>query len=708
MSDPVEPETPETEPTPEADAPDGEVTAEVVGAEAAEDEAVAQEPASEAPAAEEPAAEEPGPEEAELTEPAVETAPGEEAEPVPVWMQRRWQVTAGIAAVFLMIVAIIGSLLWSLPLNRALEPLSSPVLILVADNGQPIAKRGSYKEAPIDARKLPKAVPDAFVAIEDRRFYKHMGVDPLGIIRAVRANAQAGGVAEGGSTITQQLAKNAFLTNKRSLRRKAQEALIALYLETRLSKDEILSRYLSSVYFGEGAFGLRAASQRYFNKSPEDLSIGEAAMLAGLVKAPSRLAPSVNPDGARERMRVVLNAMVETGAITKAQAARAARSVTIAPGPKKLPTGSYFADWVIPQAREVTAGQYGETIIKTTLDPQLQAQAEKIIRTKLQQDGRMLNVTQAALVAMRPDGRVVAMVGGKDYKESQFNRADGERQPGSSFKLFVYLAALRKGMTPMSPILDAPVQVSGYTPRNHEGKYAGREVPLITAFAGSSNVAAVRLAKEIGPDAIIATARSLGIREEIPKDLTLALGTGPMSLVDLTAAYAAIAAGQAPITPHGLATFTPPVRPRPLGKAELAGMRQMLSSATQRGTGIEAAIPGAFGKTGTTQNYRDALFVGWVGDLVVGVWVGNDNNDAMYGVVGGGLPARIWKEFVSYAVNRDNPKPVAPVEEELPAEEVVADPGAEVPLGPDGQPLAQPPAEAVAEPPNDTPADPPY
>ncbi len=289
-----------------------------------------------------------------------------------------------------------------------------------------------------------------------------------------------------------------------------------------------------------------------------------------------------------------------------------------------------------------------------------------------------------------------------------FNRADGERQPGSSFKLFVYLAALRKGMTPMSPILDAPVQVSGYTPRNHEGKYAGREVPLITAFAGSSNVAAVRLAKEIGPDAIIATARSLGIREEIPKDLTLALGTGPMSLVDLTAAYAAIAAGQAPITPHGLANFTPPVRPRPLGKAELAGMRQMLSSATQRGTGIEAAIPGAFGKTGTTQNYRDALFVGWVGDLVVGVWVGNDNNDAMYGVVGGGLPARIWKEFVSYAVNRDNPKPVAPVEEELPAEEVVADPGAEVPLGPDGQPLAQPPAEAVAEPPKDTPADPPF
>ena len=686
MSDPVEPETPETDPTQAPETPEpveADETAELT----AEPDALEPEPAPEGIA----------------PEPTVEEVPP------PVWMQRRWQVTGGIAAVFLIIVAFIGSLLWSLPLNRALEPLSSPVLILVAQNGQPIAKRGSYKEAPIDVTKLPKAVPEAFVAIEDRRFYKHMGVDPLGIIRAMRANAQAGGVAEGGSTITQQLAKNAFLTNKRSLRRKAQEALIALYLETRLSKDEILSRYLSSVYFGEGAFGLRAASQRYFNKSPEDLSVGEAAMLAGLVKAPSRLAPSVNPDGARERMRVVLNAMVETGAITKAEAEEAAGSVRIAPGPKKLPTGSYFADWVIPQAREVTAGQYGETIVKTTLDPDLQARAEKIIKAKLEQDGRILNVTQAALVAMRPDGRVVAMVGGKDYKESQFNRADGERQPGSSFKLFVYLAALRKGMTPMSPILDAPVQVSGYTPKNHEGKYAGREVPLITAFAGSSNVAAVRLAKEIGPDAIIATARSLGIREDIPKDLTLALGTGPMSLVDLTAAYAAIAAGQAPITPHGLADFTPPVRPKPLGKAELAGMRQMLSSATQHGTGIEAALPGAFGKTGTTQNYRDALFVGWVGDLVVGVWVGNDNNQAMYGVVGGGLPARIWKEFVSYAVDRDHPKPVAPVEEEVPADAVVADPGAEGALGPDGQPLAPPAPEGeVAAPPKDTPADPPF
>ena len=638
-------------------------------------------------------------------EPEATSAPVTANGAPPIWMRRPWQIGAGVVALLLIfMVWLVGSL----PLGQALEPLESPTLVLVAADGRPIAKRGSYKEAPVEVAKLPKYVSGAFVSIEDRRFYSHMGIDPKAIARALNANAKAGGVAEGGSTITQQLAKNAFLSNKRTLRRKAQEAIIALYLEARLSKDEILSRYLSSVYFGDGAFGLRAAARHYFDKPPEELSIGEAAMLAGLVKAPSRLAPTENLEGARERMRVVLGAMADTGLITPAQARRAARGVRPYGGRKPIPTGSYFADWVIPQAKAAMEASYGETVVKTTLDTNLQAQAEKILARALDRDGKVLNVRQGALVAMRTDGRVVAMVGGRDYKVSQFNRADAARQPGSAFKLFVYLAALREGWTPTSPILDAPVEVSGWKPRNHEVKYAGRMVPLITAFAGSSNVAAVRLAKEVGRDDIVRTARDLGITEPIPNDLTLALGTGPMSLVQLTAAYAAIDAGEAPVIAHGLASFRKPKTVHKLGKAELAGMRDLLRSATQRGTGIEAAIPGAFGKTGTTQDYRDALFVGYIGDLVVGVWVGNDDNASMNGVVGGGLPAKIWKEFASYAVARNAPKAALveapPVETEalavpeLPTDGALPE-GAEAPTaeGPPGAPAAPtaPAAEAA-------------
>ncbi len=633
-------------------------------------------------------------------------APANTDGPPPIWRRRPWQIGAGVAALFLILMIwLVGSL----PLGQALEPLENPTLVLVAADGRPIAKRGSYKEEPVEVSKLPKYVPGAFIAIEDRRFYSHMGIDPKAIARAMSANAKAGGVAEGGSTITQQLAKNAFLSNKRTLRRKAQEAIIALYLEARLSKDEILSRYLSSVYFGDGAFGLRAAARHYFDKTPETLSIGEAAMLAGLVKAPSRLAPTENLQGARERMRIVLGAMADTGLITKAQARSAGRGVRPYGGRKPIPTGSYFADWVIPQAKAAMEASYGETVVKTTLDTNLQAQAEKILARALDRDGKVLNAGQGALVAMRTDGRVVAMVGGRDYKVSQFNRADAARQPGSAFKLFVYLAALREGWTPTSPILDAPVEVSGWKPKNHEVKYAGRMVPLITAFAGSSNVAAVRLAKEIGRDKIVLTARDLGITEPIPNDLTLALGTGPMSLVQLTAAYAAIDAGETPVIAHGLADWKKPNNVHKLGKAELAGMRDLLRSATQRGTGIEAAIPGAFGKTGTTQDYRDALFVGYVGDLVVGVWVGNDNNASMNGVVGGGLPAKIWKEFASYAVARNAPKAALveapPVETdelavpELPADGIVPE-GTEAPTAetPPGVPVAPaaPPAEAAS------------
>lgn len=626
--------------------------------------------------------------------------PAPAAKTPPLWKRPVWLVAAGL---LVLLVAVVGWLLWSLPLGRALEPLASPTLILEASDGQPIARRGAYKETPVDAAKLPAYVPGAFISIEDRRFYSHIGVDPKGVARAMGANARAGGVSEGGSTITQQLAKNAFLSNRRSLRRKAQEVLIALYLEARLSKNEILSRYLSSVYFGDGTFGLGAAARHYFDKTPETLSVGEAAMLAGLVKAPSRLAPTENFAGAKARMRTVLAAMVDTGAISQAQADRAVRDIHVQSGRPKLPTGSYFADWVFPQAKAVFERVYGETEVRTTLDSDLQARAERILKAALDRDGKVLNVSQGAIVAMRSDGRVIAMVGGRDYKASQFNRADAERPPGSSFKLFVYLAALREGWTPTSPILDAPVDVGGWSPKNHESKYAGREVPLITAFAASSNVAAVRLAQQVGRDDIVRTARDLGITDPIPEDLTLALGTGPMSLVRLTAAYAAIAAGEAPVVPHGLAAWRKPAT-HPLSQSELAGMRDLLRSAVHHGTGVEAAIPGAFGKTGTSQNYRDALFVGYVGDLVVGVWVGNDDNSAMNGVVGGGLPAKIWREFASYAVGRGAPRLAPPGYPAPLTEEDLIDPvlGPDAPIeavpAVDAAPSAVDPATPVAPP----------
>ena len=620
------------------------------------------------------------PPEAAPATPEAALSPSEPAKTVkpPIWKRPAWLI--GAAAAVVLVILLIGSLFWSLPLSRALEPLNNSAIVLVADDGSPIARRGSYKEAPIDVAKLPAYVPGAFIAIEDRRFYGHMGVDPKAIARALGANAKAGGVSEGGSTITQQLAKNAFLSSDRNLRRKAQEALIAVYLEARLSKTEILSRYLSSVYFGDGAFGLRAAARHYFGKPPEQLSIGEAAMLAGLVKAPSRLAPTNNIEGARERMRIVLGAMVETKTITQAQA-DAVGEVSAIETPDKLPTGSYFADWTLPQARAAIGARYGETIVKTTLDPKLQAKAEKILADFIERDGKVLNITQGALVAMRKDGRVVAMVGGRDYKTSQFNRADAGRQPGSAFKIFVYLAALQTGMTTTSPILDTPVQVSGYMPKNHEGKYHAREVPLITAFAGSSNVAAVRLAHDLGPAKVIKIARQLGVTEDIPNDLTMALGTGPMSLTRLTAAYASVAAGEYPVVPHGLAEFKKP-RATAYDPKVLANMRDLLRSATHRGTGVEAAIQGAYGKTGTTQDYHDALFVGYVDDLVVGVWVGNDDNSSMNGVVGGGAPAKIWKAFMLSALGRD----VAPAVVEDPLEDLGLPLEGEI--GPDGLPLA--------------------
>jgi penicillin-binding protein 1A len=621
----------------------------------------------------------------------------------PFYMRRRWQVAGGIAA-FLLLLFVWMS--WALPIGRALEPLQSPTLVLVTADGQPFARRGSYKEPPVTVDQLPEHVTDAFLSIEDRRFYKHVGIDPRGIARALRNNARDDGErAEGASTITQQLAKNAFLNNKRTIRRKVQEAIIALYLEARLSKDEILSRYLSAIYFGDGVYGLRAAARHYFNKRPEQLSIGEAAMLAGIVKAPSRLAPTENIRAARARARVVLAAMVDTGAITAAQARRH-RTVKVREGRSTLPVGSYFADWVSPMARLAYERSYGETIVRTTLDSRLQRHAERVVRSYLDGQGRRQGATQAALVAMRTDGSVVAMVGGRDYKTSQFNRAvDAKRQPGSAFKLFLYLAALRKGLGPDSTVLDRPVRIGDWQPENHESEYLNRPIRLRDAFARSSNVAAARVIHHVGVNNVIRAARDLGITSPLPKDATLALGTGPVTLIELTSAYGTLAAGRAPLRPRGLLEYAMTGPTRGISAYEQQTMLEMLRGVVTHGTGKAAnlGVP-VFGKTGTTQDYKDAWFVGFAGDLIIGVWVGNDDNTPMNKVAGGGLPAQIWRDFAASALS-SQPAAPTPLETELyPSDyDVYAEEG----MTPEGFVMEPAPGEEGPPPPEDQGGEPP-
>ncbi len=568
--------------------------------------------------------------------------------------RRRWRYV--FYAFFALILVTLLWLIVTAPLGRALEPLDDPAMLLLSQEGLPIARRGAMKDEPVEVAKLNKLTPAAFIAIEDRRFHRHWGIDPRAIGRAFVANMSAGGVKQGGSTITQQLAKTSFLSSDRSYKRKAQEVIIAFWLEAWLTKDEILSRYLSSVYFGDGVYGLRAAARHYFDRTPENLSLAQSAMLAGMVQAPSRLAPTRNLAGAQKRSRLVLQEMADTNVITGARASAATSAIPVKRS-AKVPTGTYFADWVAPTAQKAFESTYGEVKVSTTLDADLQRLAVRAV------SNAQIGDAQAAMVVMRPDGRVVAMVGGKSYKTSPFNRAtQARRQPGSAFKLFVYLAALRAGYSPDDMIDDSPITVDGWTPANSDGVYRGR-ITLREAFARSSNAAAVRLSERVGRANVLRAARELGISSKLPDSPSVALGTAGVSLVELTAAYAAVAAGRYPVRAHGL--------PSPKEDNGIAGffanrggtldrrrdqapMLDLLWSATNEGTGRRAAlgIP-TFGKTGTTQNNRDALFVGFAGDLVVGVWIGRDDDKSLGKMTGGTAPAKIWRSFMSSAVAID-------------------------------------------------------
>ena len=566
---------------------------------------------------------------------------------------RWWWFSRGVAALLALFILLVAWLAITAPLSKSLQPIAPPQITLLAADGTPIARNGAIVDDPIEVENLPPHVVQAFLAIEDRRFYNHWGIDPRGIARAVWGNLTSDRT-QGASTITQQLAKFTFLTPEQNLTRKAREALIAFWLEAWLSKDEILERYLSNAYFGDNTYGLRAASLHYFYRQPENLRPEQAAMLAGLLQAPSRYAPTSNFDLAEQRMRTVIGAMVAAGYLTQAEA-RAMPTPRLDVRPNSdLPTGTYFADWALPEARKLSDVGYSRQTLTTTLDSRLQGIARRVVANA------PLGQAQVALVAMRPNGEVVAMIGGKDYAKSPFNRAtQAKRQPGSTFKLFVYLAALEAGMGPETPIDNSEFVQGSYRPRNAGGNYSD-SITLQDAFARSSNVAAVRLLGQVGDEAVIDLARRLGVRSPLAEDdQSLALGTSTMTLIELTSAYAGVAANRFPVAPRAF-----PVEEEgwfdwlfadrhSLSSREHEAMQQMLRRAVNQGTGRAAtlSVPN-FGKTGTSQDNRDALFVGYAGDLVVGVWIGNDDNSPLQGIHGGGLPARIWRDFMVQALGQ--------------------------------------------------------
>jgi penicillin-binding protein 1A len=563
-------------------------------------------------------------------------------------------------------IAVVGVVIYvgaHLPPIDSLEiPKRPPTIQIVGIDGSLLAQRGEMAGANVSLKDLPPYLPKAFIAIEDRRFYSHFGIDPVGILRALVTNALHRGVSQGGSTLTQQLAKNLFLTQERTMQRKLQEAELAIWLERKHSKNEILELYLNRVYFGSGAYGVEAAAQKYFGKPAKNVTVAEAAMLAGLVKSPSRLAPNRNPEGAEARAKIVLAAMADAKFITDAQAQASIGHPSYNVKPVGAGTINYVADW-IGEVLDDLVGQIDESIkVETTIDPKLQGVAEAAIIDELAAKSVKFNVSQGALVAMTPDGAVRAMVGGRNYSDSQYNRAvTAKRQPGSSFKPFVYLTALEQGLTPDTMRQDAPIEVKGWKPENYTHEYFGA-VTLTQALAMSLNTVAIRLGLEVGPKNVVRTAHRLGISSKLEPNASIALGTSEVSVVELVGAYAPFANGGFAVAPHVVTRIrtlsgkllymrqpeehNPVVEPRYVGMMN-AMMRETLIS----GTAKKAEIPGwpAAGKTGTSQDYRDAWFIGYTANLVTGVWLGNDDNSPTKKATGGGLPVEVWTRFMKTA-----------------------------------------------------------
>lgn len=552
---------------------------------------------------------------------------------------------------------------WSIP-DRA------PNIKILSTDGSVIANRGATGGEALSLEEMSPFIPQAVMAIEDRRFYSHFGIDPFGLARAF-VNNVTGDAIQGGSTITQQLAKNLFLSPERTFERKIQEVLLAVWLEHKFNKDQILAMYLNRVFFGSGAYGVEAASRRYFSKSARDVNLGEAALLAGLLKAPSRLSPARDPQAAEERAQVVLGAMQEEGYITEEEI----KSAMSQPPTKARSYWSgaehYAADMVMDEVTKLLGEVKQDVTVETTIDLSLERKAEEALTNLLEGEGAKLNATQAALVSMDATGAIRAVVGGADYAKSQFNRAvKAKRQPGSAFKPFVYAAALEAGVRPDSVRNDAPVRIGKWTPENYDQKYRGN-VTVSSALAQSLNTIAAQLVMEVGPPEVVSLAHRMGIEQELQPNASIALGTSEVPLVELTAAYAPFMNGGYKATAHIVrrildaegkllyeTSYENP--PRVLSETVVATMNNMMTRVLQEGTGKAARLKDwqAAGKTGTTQSFRDALFVGYTSVMTTGIWFGNDDGTSMKKVTGGGLPAKAWKEYMTAALSGYSPTPL--------------------------------------------------
>ena len=556
------------------------------------------------------------------------------------------------------------------PIDQLAIPKRPPDVAILAADGSLLANRGETGGRNVSLGELPPYVPKAFIAIEDHRFYDHMGIDPIGISRALFRNVtRSGGPMQGGSTLTQQLAKNLFLTQDRTASRKIQEAILALWLERNFTKDQILELYLNRVYFGSGAYGVEAAAQKYYGKSARSLTLAEAAILAGLVQAPSRLAPNRNPQAARARGDLVVAAMAREGFVNDDMAKLALMNPASAVKQAGAGSINYVADYIMDILDDFIGTIDRDIIVQTTIEPNIQNAAERALVDELNQKGDKNGVTQGALVAMSPDGALRAMVGGRNYSESQFNRATvAKRQPGSAFKPFVYLTAIEKGLTPDTVREDAPINIKGWQPENYSRDYRG-PITLKNALALSLNTVAVRVGVEVGPKAIVQTASRLGIHSKLEANASIALGTSEVTPLELVTAFAPFANGGIGVLPYVItqvkARETGDIIYRRTGGGlgrvidpnAVAMMNQMMRETLITGTGKKAEIPGweAAGKTGTSQDFRDAWFVGYTGSLVAGVWLGNDDGTPTKKVSGGNLPTETWNKFMRVALQGQQP-----------------------------------------------------
>ena len=559
---------------------------------------------------------------------------------------------------FALLVFYLGFCLIALPdMDAAINRTRLPSTTILAENGNEVQSFGTVYSEIIRSEELPQYVIDAIVWTEDRRFYEHFGFDVVSFTRAMITNLFAGRFAQGGSTLTQQVAKNLFLTNKKTINRKTQELLLAFWLEHKFTKEQILTLYLNRVYFGNGAYGIEAASQKYFQKTSRDLNILEAAVLAGMLKAPSRYNPIASKTRALERAKVVLNIMRENNLLSNKDYLRALEMPLGDEKPSKVKNGAYFADFALSEISARIGEQESDIYALTTLDQDLQEKASAILQKEIAA-AKDKNVSQGAVVILDKNGAVRALVGGVNYNQSQFNRAvQALRQPGSAFKFFVYLTAIHQGLTPKDIIEDKPLIIKDWRPENHDKKYYG-EVTLREAFAKSLNLAAIRLAQKVGVKQIAQLAKKLGISTPLENDLSLALGTSSVRVIDMAAAYATVANGGFAVFPYSVEEIytndgfqlyqrDSDENRRLLSEEETILMKKLMREVLKTGTGRSAALGReAFGKTGTSQDHRDAWFVGFDDNLICAVWIGNDDNSPMKGVYGSGLPAKIWKKIM--------------------------------------------------------------